>query len=109
MELSYLTNEEQEALLNEIEYADATPSLSQAQRLRGFSRQGRLTADVIFAVMSEEKANPKGADPLSKRGDTEVFPQKLYGQGYAEYHSEASGKVAAAERTKRKGGTVNGR
>ena len=60
VELSYLTNEEQEALLNEIEYADATPSLSQAQRLRGFSRQGRLTADVIFAVMSEEKANQIG-------------------------------------------------
>ena len=59
VELSYLTHEEQQALLNEIEYADATPSLSQAQRLRGFSRQGRLTADVIFAVMSEEKANQK--------------------------------------------------
>ena len=59
VELSYLTNEEQQALLNEIEYADATPSLSQAQRLRDFSRQGRLTADVIFAVMSEEKANQK--------------------------------------------------
>ena len=38
VELSYLTNEEQQALLNEIEYADATPSLSQAQRLRSFSR-----------------------------------------------------------------------
>ena len=59
VELSYLTLEEQQALLNEIEYADATPSLSQAQRLRGFSRQGRLTADIIFAVMSEEKANQK--------------------------------------------------
>ena len=33
----------------------------------------------------------------------------IYGQGYAEYHSETVGKMAAAERTKRKGGTVNGR
>ena len=74
VELSYLTNEEQQTLLNEIEYVDATPSLSQAQRLRGFSRQGRLTADVIFAVMSEEKSQPEGADSVSKRGTAKVFP-----------------------------------
>ena len=47
VELSYLTNEEQQELLNEIEYADATPSLSQAQRLRGFSRQGRRVASTV--------------------------------------------------------------
>lgn len=109
VELSYLTEQEQHLLLNEIEYADATLSLSQTQRLRSFSRQGRLTADAIFAVMSEEKSQSEGTDPLSQREDTEVFPQKLYGQGYAEYHPQAAGKMAAAERTKRKGGTVNGR
>lgn len=37
------------------------------------------------------------------------MPFVIYGQGYAEYHSETVGKMAAAERTKRKGGTVNGR
>ena len=75
VELSYLTNEEQEALLNEIEYADATPSLSQAQRLRGFSRQGRLTADVIFAVMSEEKANQKEQIRFPKEEIQKYFPK----------------------------------
>lgn len=75
VELSYLTNEEQQALLNEIEYADATPSLSQAQRLRGFSRQGRLNSDVIFAVMSEEKANQKEQIRFPKEEIQKYFPK----------------------------------
>ena len=80
VELSYLTHEEQQALLNEIEYADATPSLSQAQRLRGFSRQGRLTADVIFAVMSEEKANQKEQIRFSKEEIQKYFPKSYTGK-----------------------------
>ena len=80
VELSYLTNEEQQTLLNEIEYADATPSLSQAQRLRGFSRQGRLTADVIFAVMSEEKANQKEQIRFSKEEIQKYFPKSYTGK-----------------------------
>ena len=80
VELSYLTNEEQQELLNEIEYADATPSLSQAQRLRGFSRQGRLTADVIFAVMSEEKANQKEQIRFPKEEIQKYFPKSYTGK-----------------------------
>ena len=59
VELSYLPEREQRVLLDEIEYTDATPSLSQAQRLRKFSSQGRLSVDTVFAVLSEEKANQK--------------------------------------------------
>ena len=73
--MSYLTNEEQQALLNEIEYTDATPSLSQAQRLRNFSRQGRLNADVIFAVLSEEKANQKEQIRFPKEEIQKYFPK----------------------------------
>ena len=80
VELSYLTHEEQHLLLNEIEYADATPSLSQAQRLRGFSRQGRLTADVIFAVMSEEKANQKEQICFPKEEIQKYFPKNYTGK-----------------------------
>ena len=80
VELSYLTHEEQHLLLNEIEYADATPSLSQAQRLRGFSRQGRLTADVIFAVMSEEKANQKEQIRFPKEEIQKYFPKSYTGK-----------------------------
>ena len=80
VELSYLTHEEQHLLLNEIEYADATPSLSQAQRLRDFSRQGRLTADVIFAVMSEEKANQKEQLRFPKEELQKYFPKSYTGK-----------------------------
>lgn len=80
VELSYLTHEEQHLLLNEIEYADATPSLLQAQRLRDFSRQGRLTADVIFAVMSEEKANQKEQIRFSKEEIQKYFPKRYTGK-----------------------------
>lgn len=80
VELSYLTHEEQHLLLNEIEYADATPSLSQAQRLRSFSRQGRLTADVIFAVMSEEKANQKEQIRFPKEEIQKYFPKSYTGK-----------------------------
>ena len=80
VELSYLTHEEQHLFLNEIEYADATPSLSQAQRLRDFSRQGRLTADVIFAVMSEEKANQKEQIRFSKEEIQKYFPKNYTGK-----------------------------
>lgn len=59
VELSYLTQEEQKHLASEMDYADATPNLSQAQRMREFSRQGRLSEDVICAIMGEEKANQK--------------------------------------------------
>ena len=55
VELSYLPEREQRVLIDEIEYTDATPSLSQAQRLRKFSSQGRLSVDTVFAVLSEEK------------------------------------------------------
>ncbi len=59
VELSYLTEQEQQNLIAEIEYNDCTPSLSQAQRLRAFSKEGRLSRDIVYAVMSEEKANQK--------------------------------------------------
>ena len=59
VELSYLTHEEQKYLASEMDYTDATPNLSQAQRMREFSRHGRLSEDVICAIMGEEKANQK--------------------------------------------------
>ncbi len=59
VEISYLSEYEQRALLDQIEFTDATPSLSQAQRLRKFSEQGRYSTDVVFAVLCEEKPNQK--------------------------------------------------
>lgn len=57
VELSYLTETEQHNLLNSISYNDATPSLPQAIRLKEFSKEGKLSAGVIEAILGEEKPN----------------------------------------------------
>ncbi len=59
VELSYLQNEEQSALLEQISYADATPSLAQAIKLKRFSQDGKLNNEVIESIMSEEKPNQR--------------------------------------------------
>ena len=57
VEISYLTETEQHNLLNSISYNDATPSLPQAIRLKEFSKDGKLSAEVIEAILGEEKPN----------------------------------------------------
>ena len=59
VELSYLKKEEQTALLEEISYTDATPSLAQAIKMKKFSNEGKLSQEVIESIMSEEKPNQK--------------------------------------------------
>ena len=59
VELSYLQKEEQGALLEQIAYADATPSLAQAIKLKRFSQDGKLNNEVIESIMSEEKPNQR--------------------------------------------------
>ncbi len=55
VELSYLQEGEQQELLQAMESEQSTPSLSQAQRLKRFSQEGKLSLDVMTAIMSEEK------------------------------------------------------
>ena len=59
VELSYLTADEQTALLETIAYEDATPSLAQAIKMKKFSKEGRLNPDVILSIMCEQKPNQK--------------------------------------------------
>lgn len=59
VELSYLTQGEQQALYESISYEDATPSLAQAIKMKEFSKDGRLNEDVILSIMSEEKPNQR--------------------------------------------------
>ena len=59
VELSYLQKEEQSVLLEQISYADATPSLAQAIKLKRFSQDGKLNNEVIESIMSEEKPNQR--------------------------------------------------
>ncbi len=55
VELSYLKPEEQKNFLEAMDYAQTTPSLSQAQRLKKFSQEGKCSLDAMCAIMSEEK------------------------------------------------------
>ena len=71
VELSYLKPQEQSELLDAMESEQATPSLSQAQRLKKFSQEGRLSLDMMRAIMSEEKKHDLdrvtiGSDKLQK-------------------------------------------
>ena len=70
VELSYLSEEEQDILAFEIAVTEATPSLSQAVRMKRLSGEGRLTAELIASIMAEEKANQreKVSIPLSSIG-----------------------------------------
>lgn len=74
VELSYLKKEEQAILLDAISKQDATPSLPQAQRLKKYSQDGKLDANVIDAIMTEEK---KEVEKVTLQGDRlkKYFPK----------------------------------
>ena len=74
-ELSFLKKEEQTQLLDAMDSEQATPSLSQAQRLKKFSQEGRLNIDVMRVIMSEEKKSD--LDKVTFTSDTlrKYFPK----------------------------------
>lgn len=74
VELSYLTREQQAYLLDSIEQEDATPSLSQAIRMKKLSQQGKLTPEVIYAVLTEEKPNQKEQVRIKTESLRKYFP-----------------------------------
>lgn len=78
VELSYLTKEEQAELWDIMQQEDCMPSLSQAVRMKKLSQEFKLTHEVIYAVMSEEKANQK----LQLRFSTERL-EKYFPKGYS--------------------------
>lgn len=75
VELSYLSREEQTLLLDAMDAEQATPSLSQAQRLKKFSQEGKLTWESMSAIMSEEKKSE--VDKVTLTGDKlhKYFPK----------------------------------
>ena len=81
-ELSFLKTEEQEQLLDAMTSEQATPSLSQAQRLKKFSQDGRCTPEVMCAILSEEKKSDMekvtlGADTLRKYFPKNYTPARI--------------------------------
>ena len=81
VEVSYLTVEEQEYLLDSIQVNECTPSLAQALRLKQYSQEGRLTADVIEAIMSEERPIERklilDGKWITKRFPSEMTPKEI--------------------------------
>lgn len=75
VELSYLAEKEQYNLLETMESEDCTPSLSQAQRMKKLSQDGKLDMDTIFAIMTEEKPNQKEQIKLPKDRIKKFFPK----------------------------------
>ena len=75
VELSYLKPEEQRQFLDAMAYSQNTPSLSQAQRLKKLSREGKCTQDAMYKVMSEEKKDE--LDRVTLKSDTlrKYFPR----------------------------------
>lgn len=100
IELSYLTRVEQAGLWDQIQQQDATPSLSQSIRMKQFSRIVKLTPEVIFAILTEEKPNQKEqvrlqTNRLQKYSPKNYTPQqmeqtiwKLLEESYCAKHRE---------------------
>ncbi len=75
VELSYLTRDEQKQFLDAMDYSQNTPSLSQAQRLKKLSREGKCTKDAMFSIMSEEKKEEKERITLESDTLRKYFPR----------------------------------
>ena len=75
VELSFLKKDEQENLFATMESEEATPSLSQAQRMKKLSQSGRLDMDTIFAIMTEEKGNQKETLKINTSKLKKYFPK----------------------------------
>ena len=75
VELSYLSHDEQKQFLDAMDYSQNTPSLSQAQRLKKLSREGKCTKDAMFSIMSEEKKEEKERITLESDTLRKYFPR----------------------------------
>lgn len=73
VELSYLSKEQQQSLLETMECEDCTPSLAQAIKMKEFSKDGKLTDEVILSIMQEEKPNQREQFKIPKERISKYF------------------------------------
>ena len=73
IELSYLSKEQQQSLYDTMECEDCTPSLAQAIKMKEFSRDGKLTEEVILSIMQEEKPNQREQFKMPKERISKYF------------------------------------
>ena len=75
VEISYLKPNEQQDFLEAMDYAQTTPSLSQAQRLKKFSQEGKCSLDAMCAILSEEKKNEQDRVTIKNDVLRKYFPK----------------------------------
>lgn len=80
VEISYLAEKEQQALLETMQAEECTPSLAQAQRMKKLSQDGKLNGDVIFGILTEEKPNQKEKLTIRNERVDKFFPQDFTAQ-----------------------------
>ena len=80
VELSYLTRDEQAELWDLIGQEDATPSLSQTLRMKQLSREAKLTPEVLYAILTEEKPNQKEQIRIKTESLRKYFPRNYSAQ-----------------------------
>ena len=73
VDLSYLSKEQQQSLYDTMECEDCTPSLAQAIKMKEFSRDGKLTEEVILSMMQEEKPNQREQFKMPKERISKYF------------------------------------
>lgn len=83
VELSYLTEKEQQDLFTTMQSEECTPSLVQAQHMKKLSQEGRLNVDVIFSILTEEKPNQKEKLNIQRERIDRFFPS-----GFSEKQKE---------------------
>ena len=77
VELSYLSKEQQQSLYDTMECEDCTPSLAQAIKMKEFSRDGKLSAEVILSLMQEEKPNQREKPAFRDERITRLIPKSI--------------------------------
>ena len=77
VELSYLTKEQQQSLYDTMECEDCTPSFAQAIKMKEFSRDGKLTKEVILSIMQEEKPNQREKPAFRDERITRLIPKSI--------------------------------
>lgn len=77
VEISYLPTDEQETLLSVMEEQQATPSTSQAQKIRQLSADGHLTEDILYVMLSEEKPNQREKYSFQREKLRRYIPDNL--------------------------------
>lgn len=77
VELSYLSKKQQQSLYDTMEREDCTPSLAQAIKMKEFSRDGKLTEEVILSIMQEEKPNQREKPAFRDERITRLIPKSI--------------------------------